>query len=328
MSNEFKSLPSGIVLELPDGGPIHVTDGDVESPTRTTLTDVGCEFGPLDISPSGYLGLSDLTYLPGEGGGWISFGVAGATGLAGERTLRDDDLDSEFDAQRGDIPSQPTPTRRGVISVFGALAIAAVGTGTVAAADSDDQVTISLVEFAVSEIKAPVTVSVIDSVDNVLPTTTEVLVDQEGVRTGSISEPDEDISLRQESGEVSIYLRDSRSKLEELLAWVLGWIPRDESLTYRRTFPDGNLASDYDQGEFVRLTSHPAIVDPIRESVHESTVLKVGNTEIPHSEQGSSEAGVWSNLDDSLIYEVGPNPPASDQWSVTTKLAAWQTILD
>lgn len=319
MTRPFYRLPETASIDLPQNGGLVRSGADtVLAPEAMMCTQIGVAFGPLHIATPGIVTIDDVSFLPGDdGGGWISFGAGAGVAAAGGG------VETESD---GVDPPTPSVERRGVLTLLGALLVAAsYGPARVyAQEDGDEVVALNIAEFTIGSLDAPVSVSIIDAVEDVLPTTTEMLVDQEETRVGEIVSAGETVELLQQPGTVNVYLRDSKSKLAKLLSWVSSLLVSDESLTYRRTFPDGNMASDFDEGQFLTLTEHPAIIDPVEASDPDDTILEVGSTQIPHESRGASEAGLWSILDGSMIYEVGPNPPASEEWQVTTRLSGWQ----
>lgn len=316
MTRAFADLPQTASIDAPEGGIIRANDDGVYAPESIYATETGAAFGPvhLETPEQSVCNLNNLTFLPGEDddSGWLSVAAVAGTGAA---------------AEHRDTPDPPgsDTTRRGVLTLLVAILGAAAITDT-ASADEDELITLNVAELELEEPEAPVTLALLDVAENVLPPTTDVLVDQENARVGTIADAGEGVTLRQVEGPVRIYIRDTLGRLTQLLAWARSFLPEDSSLTYRRTFPNGNQASDYEPNEFVRLTSHPAIVDPIREADADRTVFEINSTEIPHIDDGASEAGAWTLLDDTLIYEVGENPPAEDEWQVTTRLSAWQAF--
>jgi len=171
-----------------------------------------------------------------------------------------------------------------------------------------------------------VTVSIIDAVADVLPPSTEIMIDQENARVGAIAEQGEGVTLRQTAGPVRIYVRDTLGNLQQLIAWAKSFLPADASLTYTRPFPDDRLASDFSEGEFVKLTSHPSIIDPVEAGEKDRTVLEINSHTVPHADEGANDVGSWSVHDGTLIWEVGPGPPEAEEWTVRTRLSAWQSI--
>jgi len=171
------------------------------------------------------------------------------------------------------------------------------------------------------------TIRVLDVVDQVLPTTAEIMVDVEDARVGEIAEPSEGVTLpASTSGAISIYLRDSRGRLDRLLAWASGVVGDDETIKYARELPE--KASKYTEGQFVKLTEHPALVAPVEEAGAAGTVLKIGNTEVPHNDDDeATEVGSYGVFDDALVYEVGASPPASKQWTLQTRLGLIERTL-
>lgn len=318
MSRAYVQFPTGATVDIPKGGLIRSAGNKVFAPALMACTPTGVGFGPLyvGVPDSGnYCSISQLSFLPDEddgGDGFLFFGIAaGGSKAASNRTKRESRVEAPDDDHQS--------TRRDVLALAGAtLAAAAVGP-VKGAAQTDDLAALHIAELKVTALTAPLTIRVLDVVDKVLPATTEILVDAEESRVGEISEPSTGVTLpANTTGKISVYLRDSRGKLSRLLAWASGVVGGDEEITYSRELP--KQASEYDEGVFVKLSEHPALVDPVEEAGSGETVLTVGNTTIPHNDQGASEAGSYGIFDGQLIYEVGPNPPASAEWALRTRL--------
>ncbi|ELY68838.1 hypothetical protein [Natrinema versiforme] len=317
MTRAFIPLPeSAAITDIPEGGTLRSNSDDLHAPETLRVTNTGVAFGPVHLGfpAGGLLNLERMTFLPGEGednsDGLLAVTAAGGAGVA---STRGEDTDTSH-------------TRRGLLTFLGALLAAAAVADPASAQDEDELVTLNIAEFEIAEpIDTPVSVAVLDTVDAVLPTTAEILIDQSEARVGEIADGGESVVLNQEPGTVSIYVRDTRGRIAQLLAWAKSFLPEDTSLTYMRELEQP--ASEYETDSFVRLSSHPAIVEPVRESNGDRTVLTIGNTEIPHGDGDTdSEAGVWNLLDDALVYEAGENPPAATEWTIETRLSAWQAF--
>jgi len=296
-----------IAIDTPNGGRVAWNGTDSKVPGTFGRTPTGALLGPLEfgVPNSGTLAVEDITFGPGEDqGGLFAFGV-----LAGVPAIDDD---------------QPL-TRRGALAFLGAAA-AAVYLTQGAVADDDEIVTLRVATLEVSAADAPFSIRVLDLVDDVLPKTTEILVDQRSTRVGAIADIDDSVHLRPEEGEIRVYVRDSIGRLSRLLAWARSNLPGDTSLEFNREFPDGKLASEFNGNEFVRLTDHPAIVNPVLESGSSRTAFYIGDEQVPHIDDGADELGAWDIVGDELIYEVGENPPAESEWSVATQLSFIQSI--
>jgi|GEM_PF-3493721 len=321
-SRAYVHLPELVGIDSPNGGVVRSSGESVYAPSTVLPTPTGVALGPLHLGvpEASTCSISALTYLPSEeddGDGWLIFGVAGG-GAVG--------------ATEADVEG-PSMRRREVlglaVATLGALAAA---TRPVAGQEdddsSDDVVALEIARLTIDATDGPVKLRVLDVVDEVLPPTTELLVDAAATRVGKIDEPSEGVVLKPDvTGEVSVYLRDSRGRLDRLLAWVRGALDRDETIVYARELPQE--AAAYAVGEFVTLSSHPALVEPVRESGADGTELRINATEIPHQEDADdSEVGSYGVFDDALIYEPGPNPPASAQWELETRLGLLERSLN
>lgn len=314
----FVPLPKNAgIANIPTGGKVRAAGDSVLAPETLGVTETGVAFGPIELGvpAGGVCNLESLTFGPGESDddGFLAMAAVGGSAPAAASRTNSGDKETKH--------SQPT--RRGVLTALVATATAATLSKR-AGASEDELVTLNLAKFDLAEPNAPVTVTVLDIVEEVLPPSTDILVDQEATRVGDITSIGEGVTLEQTAGTVRIYIRDTLGKLAQLLAWVKSIVPSDASLTYRRPLPDDTKASEYEEDEFVRLTSHPAIVGPIEEADPDRTILMIGNTKIPHVDAADNEAGAWALLDGTLVYEVGSNPPAVSEWDVTTRLSAWQ----
>lgn len=333
-----------ISIDIEDGGTLN-WGSDAKVPETFGRTETGALLGPLEfgVPEEDTLVLSRVSFGPGENGdedddsGFLPLQgvhVGGATVAGGGLVAAGRTAHGEADGSDSgrntsgttvDPPRSRTLgrlTRRDTLGLFGAIAagigLAATGTDT---ASANEEVTISLATVTVEDVDGPWSLRVLDLVDDVLPPTTELLVDQDGTRVGSVSDATERTDIQPDSGEVRIYVRDSLGNLTRLLAWVSSFLNVDDELRWERTLPNGNRASDYDEGDIIRLTEHPAIVTPVDEAGHRSTRLTIGETEIPHhDENGSDEPGEWDILGDAIVYEPGSNPPASSEWSIETRL--------
>lgn len=311
-------------IEIPDGGTLRWSGkGDVPETLGRTRT--GAILGPLEfaIPPDGTLDVSEAQFTPGEPeddeSGFLGLsvltagaGTAVATAAAAPRESDDrSTLDSEV-------------TRRTVLGLAAAIAGSLAVAGTAKA--QDEQVTLTVATVHVAEVSDPYSIRVLDIVDDALPPTTDLLIDQEGTRVGGIGSADERLEMQPETGEVRIYVRDSISNLSRLLAWARSLGDFDESIAFSRTLPADNQASDYSTETIIRLTEHPAIVNAIRDAGPEATRLTIGSTELPHVDDGATEPGAWDILGDALVYEVGENPPAASEWTVKTRLSFTQQL--
>jgi len=310
-SRAYVRWPDTAMADPPDGGGIRSAGDGVYAPSGVFMTPTGVGLGPLHLGvpEKAVCNISSLTYLPGpedDGDGILFFGIAGAGGAIGV---------TETDTEG------PSMRRRQVLGLAAALGAAVLGTG-VAAGQSDDEnlVSLEIAEFVIDETSGPLEVRVLDVIDQVLPPTTEILVDADEARVGEIGDPSEGIVLDPETrGAVSVYLRDSRGRLDRLIAWAKGALDTNEEIVYARELDQP--VSELEQGQFVTLSSHPALVEPVREAGPDGTELQIGSTEIPHnSADETGEIGSYGVFDGSLIYEVGSNPPASAQWELQTRL--------
>lgn len=312
MTRAFIHVPESVgVHDLSDGGAIRASGDEVYVPELLGVTDTGVTLGPLSLElPSGGgLSIESLSFDPGKdgGGGFFAATAAGvpAVALADEET-----------------------TRRGALT----LAAAILGAATLARSasadtgDEDELVTLRVATLEISDITAPVRLTLVDAVEEVLPPTAEVLIDQENARVGKMSAAGEGVVLRQTEGPVRVYVRDSLGRLDQLLAWVRSYLPSDTSLTYRSSFPDGKLASEFEEDEFVRLTSHPSIIGPMEDADTDRTVVSINDHVVPHADNGGNDIGSWSVLDGTVIYEVGKDPPDAEEYEIRTRLSAWQSI--
>lgn len=315
----FVRLPETATVDPPAGGKIRAGSDDVLAPGALHCTESGVAFGPLylGIPESGTCTVERVSFLPGtdEDGGWL-FGAV-AAGAAGERVRCQECHDDTHERPRG-----PAVSRRGMLTLAGALLAAAAVEPTRVAGDDEDLIALHVAEVDLEAVSDPVHVRVLDVVDEVLPPSTELLVDVEETRAGEIADPSEGVTLADGTeGTVRIYLRDSMGALARLFAWARSLFSRDDELVFRRSFPDNRNASDYDEEQFVRLTRHPAVVEPASEAPEE-VIMTIGNTYIPHEDEGGNDAGAWAIFDDALIYEVGPDSPAVDEYEIRMR-AGW-----
>lgn len=313
-----------IGIEIPDGGTLQWS-GDGEVPETIGTTRTGAILGPLEfaIPPDGALDVSEVLFTPGEPDDDSAFfglsvlaasgvGTAGTTAAAPREAVKMPDVDSAV-------------TRRTVLGLLAAIA------GSLAVADTavaqEEQVTLTVATIQVADASDPYSIRVLDIVDSALPPTTDLLIDQEGMRVGGIGSADERLDMQPEAGEVRIYVRDSVSNLTRLLAWAKSFADIDDSIAFSRTLPNGNQASDYSEETIIRMTEHPAIVDAIKDAGPNATRLTINSTTIPHVDDGASEPGAWDILGDAFIYEVGANPPAASEWTVETRLSFTQQLI-
>ncbi|ELZ38783.1 hypothetical protein C471_09440 [Halorubrum saccharovorum DSM 1137] len=314
----YLTFPKNASVDPPRGGIIRSASNDIAIPQQLSCTPTGAALGPVYLgvpNSGGVCSIDRLDYLPGDddGSGLLAVSVAAGTGEGVRR--RADGAPEWIEAPDVD----PSTTRRGLLGMFaGVLALGLFGDNAAAQTDdeSEEEVTLRMAEVDVSGVTDPLSVRVIDVIDAVLPPTAEILVDADDTRVGEVTEPGEGVVLPTGTeGTIRIYLRDARSRLAALLAWVSGFLRTDEELVFKRELP--KEATEYSDAEFVRLTEHPAITGPIADADPDEVILTVGNTQIPHADdRGSSEAGQWTTVDDALVYETGENPPASSSWEI------------
>lgn len=316
-------------IQPPNGGTVWFNGTGSEIPDTFGRTPTGALFGPLELGvPSGAeLEIESVTFAPGDGAADGGDGILPITVVGAAATVPvAGPLDSEsLDKDRSEKPTTRDLSRRGVLTLLTALGGAAALAHPVAG-DDDELVTLSIAKIDVADVDAPFTVRVLDLVDAVLPDTTEVLVDQDATRVGEITDPNEPVILQDEPGEVRIYIRDSIGVLAQLLAWARSLFSSDSSLAFSRTFPDDKDAADFEESQFVTLTEHPAIVEPVVESGPERTVFEIGTEPVPHVDEGTNELGGWDIVGDALIYDVGENPPSMSEWTITTQLNFVQAL--
>ncbi len=255
MATSYIPVPETVTVPPPQGGLVRSGSDDVLAPEQLSVTPTGAAFGPLEagVAEDGLLTLDRVAFGPGESddNGWL-FGV-GAIGLASTKT------------------EDTSTTRRGLPGLLAATVLVSAGAQrgrgqVLGSSDEDEQVTLRVGELEIAKATAPIRIRVIDIIDDVLPPTTELLVDAQETRVGSITKPSGGVSLPAETtGTVRVYLRDSRGRLAELLSWAKSFLAFDEPITFRREFPDGKQASDYSEGEFIRLTEHPSIIGPVED---------------------------------------------------------------
>ena len=310
--------------DIPTGGFLAIVgDETVEVPTTGAITETGVGFGPLEVGvpEDSYAHVERVSFAPGEDSSGGLFALSLAAGTAGgAKAAR---------TPEEDVPETPSLSRRTVLGAAVGLATAAIAGRTVLGAE--EMVTLRIAELDVPETNAPIQVSVLDLVDEVLPPTTEMLTDVDGARVGQMADPGEGVTLAADTataGTIRVYLRDSISRLDQLLSWALSLLPTNTEVTYSRTFPNGTKASDYSEGEFVTLTEHPSIVEPLQDSDPKEVRLVIGNTTIPHESEGSNGAGAWSVFDNSVIYEAGSDPPASGEYEITIGVGLIDRILN
>lgn len=314
----YFTFPEKASIDPPRGGIIRSASDDIVIPQQLSCTPTGAALGPVYLgvpNSGGVCSVERLDYLPGrdDGSGILAVALVAGTGEGLRRRV--DDAPEWID----DPNVNPSTTRRGILGMFaGLLAVGLMGDEAAAQTDdgSEEDVVLRMAEVDVSGVTDPLSVRVIDVIDAVLPPTAEILVDADDTRVGEVTEPGEGVVLPGGTeGTIRIYLRDARSRLAALLAWVSGFLRTDEELVFKRELP--KPATEYSDSEFVRLTEHPAIVDPIADADSDEVILTVGNTQIPHADdRGSSEAGQWTTVDDALVYETGENPPASSSWEI------------
>jgi hypothetical protein len=261
--------------------------------------------------------VSGLSYVTGQSSGLPLIGV----GILGAGTAR------EAGVKRPTLPDEapdPSMTRRAVLG----LAAGLVATSGAVTAASDDTVRLGLAEFTVDKATGPISVRVLDIVDQVLPTSTEILVDADGTRVGKVANPGDGVTLNEDvRGTVTVYLQDSRGVLARLLAYVKSLVGGDSGVTYARKLPQS--AADYDAGQLVELSSHPSLVDPVEADAPDEVRLRIGATTIPYEgSDTASEVGSYGVFDDALVYEVGASPPDSDQWKLETNLELLTQVMD
>lgn len=338
MSLPYQTLENPpAAAHIPDGGTLVVGENVVVPGEFGAMTTDGVGFGPLHLGvPHG--ATVTVTNLGFEPGGERDGLLAGATLAAGGAATKRDTIGEHTPDRKtlradGDVSTPddegPRMTRRAVFGAAIGLATAALGVGTVAASDDGD-VTLRVARFTVAEADGPLHISALDLVDQVLPPEAELLVDVSGTRVGGVADPGEGVSVDDEAligEEVRVYLRGSIAIWWQILAWAAGQLPGETEVTYSREFPDGRQATDFDESEFVELSDHPGIVDPIRRVDHNEVLVEVGNTPIPHESEGSTGEGAWSLFDDALIYEVGRNPPAASEYHITIGLGLIARIM-
>lgn len=303
MTRAFVQLAETVSIDPPEGGIVRSSSANVRAPSVMPITPSGPGFGPLYVGvPSGSVcTLSEVSFLPGsdDDGGLplIGLGVAAAPAP-------------------GPDDSEPSASRRGVLALVASILAAGVGS----AATDSDLVALNIAELEVKQTDGPIAIRVLDIVSDVLPTSTEILVDAASTRVGQIADPEEGVIIpKSTSGTVKIYLRDSESRLSKLLAWARGLVASDDEVEFTRTL--SQPAADFTEGTFVKLSGHPALVEPVKATNPARSRLTIGSTDIPHSdEDATSEAGAYGVFDGSLVYEVGPNPPNSDEWALRTRL--------
>lgn len=319
MTTPYIHVPRKMSIDPPHGGIVRSGSTDVYAPGQLSATESGVSFGPLYVGvPDGELiTLNRVSFLSSKDeGGFLGFLSAGA--IASVSATKSE----------GDSEDKPTTvTRRNVLGAFAAAVALGVSSRTVAA---DQDVTLGIAEIDVAETTGPVSIRLLDIVDNVLPPTTEVLVDADSARVGEIVNAGDGVTLGSDTfGPVSIYLRDSRSRVDRILAWAGSFVDPEDEITYHREFPDGKQANEYDDGQFVTLTEHPSIIGAVEGSTERTRVI-IGNTDIPHtdSDQNSEEVGTWGIFDNQLVYEPGSNPPASSEIEIRMRIGRLEALLN
>jgi hypothetical protein len=297
MSQAYAKYPERTTFDLPDGGLVR-SGGDVFAPNLTAVTPVDVAFGPVAIgTPSGSLTtVSDLSYATGqEDDGLPLIGV----GILAAGTAQEAGVD------RDSVP-EPTPNPSTTRRAFLGLAAGILATSGSAMAQSDETVRLGLARFSVDDATGPLSVRVLDIVDEVLPTGTEILVDAAGTRVGKVAEPGAGVTLSKEvRGEVTVYLQGSKGLLERLLAWIRSFVGGDAGVTFARQLP--KPAAEYDAGTIVDLSSHPSLVAPVEAGAPDEIRLRIGSSTIPHeSESSGSELGLRFRRDARLRSRQQP----------------------
>lgn len=314
MSRVYAELGENTGFDSPRGGIVRAGEGDILPPELVAITPTGTAFGPI------YLGVPDdeivtvesLSFGPGEDSSVLPI-LGGAGVLAATNTKRQ--------REQTDRPEEKITTRRGAMALLAtAIGVAAAGT---ASADDDDLITLQVATLDISGLSGPLSIRVLNVVDEVLPPTTDLFVDARETRVGEIASPDEGVLLPETTdGEIRIYLEDTIGNLAQLFAWIRSLLPTqgDMAVEYKRELPQN--ASEYEEGEFVRMTELPGIVDAVAAGETHETILQVGNTQIPHDEDTgeNDERGSYRVFDEALVYVAGSNPPAASEWTIRTQL--------
>ena len=306
------------------GGDVVLSGSDVEMPQTFGATPSGAIAGPLLIGPDTdtTVTVDSLTFSPGDENGLLSLGtISVGAGVASGAVVGGTDAETETDTGS----TEPTATRRTALAMLAAGGLAAMG---VASADEE------LIDVQVAELQVdadgPWAVSIVDTLESWLPDDTDVLVDTSGTRIGSVTSLDDSALVAAGEQEVSVYLRGAKGWLSQLLSYISQLNPAaDISVEFdERTLPENKEATEFDEGKFVTLTEHPQIVSAVEMAGPSATRLHLNTTSIPHAdEDNGSEVGSWDIIGGTqLIYEVGPNPPATDTWSLTTRLSRWQRL--
>jgi len=320
MTRAYSTLGEGVTLNPPEGGPIRCGSGPVAPPVAVTGTREGVAFGPLLLSvpPESRLQVDRLMFMPSEtDDDLLVFGGLAAGGTAGHsappRTRPD-----------GDDAGGLRTTRRGVLALATGL-LATAAAGTVSAQDGSERVSLAICEADV-EAFGPVSVSVMDTVRNVLPPETDVLIDADGVRRGSMAAPRDVVTLPPRVRTVTVYLQTARERLPRLLAWARGLLPTDAPIEISGELPQP--ASEYDSGHVVTLSSHQSLVGPIEDSGPDATAVSIGGGDVPHGDVTGGDLGVWDVTDGEVVHKIGAQPPTAAEWSVVTRLGPIQRLLE
>ncbi|APX98685.1 hypothetical protein [Natronorubrum daqingense] len=309
-------------IDTPDGGSVvwGDVDGETSIPGTFGRTSSGVLLGPLEIAvPDGEtLWIDDLSFEAEYDGGWFSLGLVAPLAAAPM-------------ADRDETESNPV-NRRHILTLLAATVAAGMLSVNASADEDEDEdddgtVALSVARLEIGDSDQPFSIRIIDIVDEVLPPTTDVLVDQDGRRTGSVGDSDERVTIGSDAETVRIYLEDSIGRISKLLAWAQSHLPGDSSLTFERELPDD--ADSYDDGTTVDLTDNPVLVNSVDESGYDRTTLEIGETQIPNVSDADAEsttAGEWALEDDTLVYGVGEDAPSESVWTLRTQLSFTQAL--
>lgn len=96
---------------------------------------------------------------------------------------------------------------------------------------------------------------------------------------------------------------------------ILGWEP---TLSYSFSLPD--TAAKLPVSEPVTLSTHPMVVDPVRQAGGDDTFLTIGGTSIPHTSESDIDEGTYHISDGALQYTPSDEAPSATNILLQTRV--------
>jgi len=215
--------------------------------------------------------------------------------------------------------------RRDALIAAGTVATAGLAASGTAAADDDDNdeddddddsdaQTRHVAEFELTENPRGIGIRIDDVTENYLPHGETYYVKLDGSVVDSIETGNGEMLTigPTKTGSVRVVSESEVSLVQRILNQIQG----GDEINY--TFNRDEPVSEFSRGEEIVITDQELVIEAIQSAGTDETVIEIGDENIPHTDDRSSQRGNWYLRDEAaLVYEAGLDSPDSENIELT-----------